>query len=123
MKVCLQICSAMGNLRPFKLFNAALLKPLKYAFFIEKSTKSVEKACTLALDITVKQKFGPRTDLGCPWLDLLDLMIIGDLNFSARLKSFINHACIKIKLKNINCITLHNSKIIRMDKIKKLYIL
>jgi hypothetical protein len=49
----------MGNLRPagrmrlFKLFNAALLKPLKYAFFIEKSTKSLEKACTLALDINV----------------------------------------------------------------------
>jgi hypothetical protein len=42
----------MGNLRPFMLFNAALLKSLKYAFFIEKSTKSVEKACILALDIT-----------------------------------------------------------------------
>jgi hypothetical protein len=44
---------AMGNLRPFKLFSVTLLKPFKYAFFIEKSTKSVEKACTLALDITV----------------------------------------------------------------------
>jgi hypothetical protein len=40
----------MGNLRPFKLFNTALLKPLKCAFFIEKSTKNVEKTCTLALD-------------------------------------------------------------------------
>jgi hypothetical protein len=50
---------AMGNLRPagrmrpFEFFNAALLKPLKYVFFIEKSTISVEKACTLALDINV----------------------------------------------------------------------
>jgi hypothetical protein len=43
----------MGNLRPFKLFNAALLKALKYQYFIGKSTKPVEKACTLALDMTV----------------------------------------------------------------------
>jgi hypothetical protein len=34
----------MGNLRPFKLFCVALLKPLKYAYFIEKSTKSAEKS-------------------------------------------------------------------------------
>jgi hypothetical protein len=46
----------MGNLRPFKLFRVALQKPLKYRYFIEKSTKSVVKAYTLA-------------DLGCPWLD------------------------------------------------------
>ncbi len=41
---------AMGNLRPagrmrpFKLFSVALLEPLKYAYFIEKTTKSVEKS-------------------------------------------------------------------------------
>jgi hypothetical protein len=43
----------MGNLRPFKLFNAALQKPLNYGFFTGKSTKSVKKACTLALDMAV----------------------------------------------------------------------
>jgi hypothetical protein len=31
----------MGNLRPFKLFYVALQKPLKYHYFIEKSTKSL----------------------------------------------------------------------------------
>ncbi len=42
--------AAMGNLRPagrmrpFKLFSVALLEPLKYAYFIEKTTKSVEKS-------------------------------------------------------------------------------
>jgi hypothetical protein len=66
--------SAMGNLwpagrmRPFKLFCVALLKPLKYAYFIEKSTRSVGKVSILALGMTVLHKFGPRTDLGCPWL-------------------------------------------------------
>jgi hypothetical protein len=40
---------AMGNLRPLNLFSAALLKPLKYTYFIEKSTKSVAKVSTLAL--------------------------------------------------------------------------
>jgi hypothetical protein len=55
----------MGNLRPagrippFKLFSVALLKPLKYAYFIEKSTKSVENVSILALDMTVHLKFGP----------------------------------------------------------------
>jgi hypothetical protein len=43
---------AMGNLRPFKLFTVALLKPLKYHYFIEKSTKSLEKVSILALDMT-----------------------------------------------------------------------
>jgi hypothetical protein len=49
----------MGNLRPagrmrlFKLFNAALLKPLKYGYFIEKSTKSIGKVSILALDMAV----------------------------------------------------------------------
>jgi hypothetical protein len=43
----------MGNLRPFKLFNAALLKRLKYDYFIEKSTKSVAKVSFLALDKAV----------------------------------------------------------------------
>jgi hypothetical protein len=43
---------AMGNLRPFNLFCVALLKPLKYAYFIEKSTKSVESVSILALDMT-----------------------------------------------------------------------
>jgi hypothetical protein len=42
------ISSAMGNLRPFNLFSVALLDPLKYAYFIEKSTKSVEKVSILA---------------------------------------------------------------------------
>jgi hypothetical protein len=60
--------TAMGNLRPFKLFTVALLKPLKYDYFIEKSTKSVGKVSFLALDMAVYLKFGPRTDLGCPWL-------------------------------------------------------
>jgi hypothetical protein len=41
----------MGNLRPFKLFSVALLEPLKYAYFIEKSTKSVEKVSILVLDM------------------------------------------------------------------------
>jgi hypothetical protein len=45
--------AAMGNLRPFKLFRVALLKPLKYAYFIEKSTKSVEIVSISALDMTV----------------------------------------------------------------------
>jgi hypothetical protein len=58
----------MGNLRPFKLFFVALLEPLKYAYFVEKMTKSVETVTILALDMTFKQKFGPRPDLGCPWL-------------------------------------------------------
>ncbi len=40
--------TAMGNLRPFELFSVALLKSLKYSFFIVKSTKS--------------PYFGPRHD-------------------------------------------------------------
>jgi hypothetical protein len=40
-------------MRPFKLFSVALLKPLKFGYFIEKSLKSVEKVSILALDITV----------------------------------------------------------------------
>jgi hypothetical protein len=49
--------TAMGNLRPagrmrlFKLFNVALLKPLKYCYFIEKFTKSVIKVYSLALNM------------------------------------------------------------------------
>ncbi len=43
----------MGNLRPFELFSVALLKSLKYAFFISKSTKTVEKVPILALNMTV----------------------------------------------------------------------
>jgi hypothetical protein len=43
----------MDNLRPFKLFSVALLKPLKYGYFIEKPPKSVEKVSILALDMTV----------------------------------------------------------------------
>jgi hypothetical protein len=58
----------MGNLRPLKLFNAALLKPLKYRHFIEKSTKSVVKVYILVLDMTIFPKIGPRADLGGPWL-------------------------------------------------------
>jgi hypothetical protein len=30
----------MGNLRPFKVFSVALLEPLKYAYFTEKTTNS-----------------------------------------------------------------------------------
>jgi hypothetical protein len=45
--------TAMDNLRPFKLFSVALLKLLKYACFIQKMTKSVEKVSILALDMTV----------------------------------------------------------------------
>ncbi len=60
---------AMGNLRPFELFSVALLKSLKHTFFIGKSVKSVEKEIPiLALDMTVQHEFGPRADLGCPWL-------------------------------------------------------
>jgi hypothetical protein len=58
----------MGNPRPFKPFNAALLRPLKYGYFIEKSIKSAMKVSTLALNMSVWQKFDPRTDLGCLWL-------------------------------------------------------
>jgi hypothetical protein len=43
----------MGNLRPFELLNVALLKPLKYHYFIELSTKFIEKVSILALDIAV----------------------------------------------------------------------
>jgi hypothetical protein len=39
----------MGNLRPFKLFSVALLKPLKYGYFIEKSTESIAAAALVAL--------------------------------------------------------------------------
>ncbi len=60
--------TAMDNPRPFKLFSVAFLNPLKYHYFIEKSTKSIGKVSFLALDMTVQLKFGPRTDLGCPWL-------------------------------------------------------
>jgi hypothetical protein len=35
---------AMGNLRPFELLSVAFLKPLKCAYFIEKSTKPEEKS-------------------------------------------------------------------------------
>jgi hypothetical protein len=42
-----------GRMRPFMLFNAALLKPLKYGYFIEKSTKSIGKVSILALDMAV----------------------------------------------------------------------
>jgi hypothetical protein len=41
-----------GRMRPFKLFCVALLEPLKYAYFIEKPTKSEEKGSILALDMT-----------------------------------------------------------------------
>jgi hypothetical protein len=43
----------MGNLRPFKLFSVGLLKPLKYAYFMEKLIKSVEEVPILAVDMTV----------------------------------------------------------------------
>ncbi len=37
----------------FKLFNVTLLKPQEYAYFIEKSTKSLENFQILALDMVV----------------------------------------------------------------------
>ncbi len=39
-----------GRMRPFNLFSVAFLKPLKYAYFIEKTTKYVEKVSILALE-------------------------------------------------------------------------
>jgi hypothetical protein len=39
-----------GRMRPFNLFSVAFLKPLKYAYFIEKTTKYVEKVSMLALE-------------------------------------------------------------------------
>jgi hypothetical protein len=51
--------TAMSNLRPagrmrlFKHFSADLLKPLKYQYFIEKSTESIKKVSILALDMTL----------------------------------------------------------------------
>jgi hypothetical protein len=46
-------------MRPLKLFSAALLKPVKYGYFIEKSAKSAVKFYNLALDMSVLQKIGP----------------------------------------------------------------
>jgi hypothetical protein len=57
-----------GRMRPLKLFIATLLRPQKCAYFIEKSNKPEAKVHTLALGMTVLEKFDPRTDLGCPWL-------------------------------------------------------
>jgi hypothetical protein len=56
-------------MRPFELFSVALLKPLKYAVFTEKSIEYVEKVPILALDMNVFHEFGPGADLGCPWLE------------------------------------------------------
>jgi hypothetical protein len=39
----------MGNLRPFKLFVVAFPEPLKYDYFIDKTTKSVETILALEL--------------------------------------------------------------------------
>ncbi len=39
--------------RPLKLFSAALLKPLKYGYFIQKKTKPIVKVYILDLDMTV----------------------------------------------------------------------
>jgi hypothetical protein len=43
----------MGNLRLLKLIFVAIQKPLKYAYFIKKSIKSVEKVSIFAIDMTV----------------------------------------------------------------------
>jgi hypothetical protein len=59
-------CGPRAACEPFKLFRAALLKALKNHYFTENSTRSVVKVYILALDMTYLQKFGPRTDLGCP---------------------------------------------------------
>jgi hypothetical protein len=55
---------------PLKLSNAALLHTLnlKYRYFEGKPTESLEKFQILALKMTIFQKFGPRADLGWPWL-------------------------------------------------------
>jgi hypothetical protein len=46
-------CGPLSYLeRPFKIFRAALLKPLKNGYFTEKSTKCIVKVYTLALDMT-----------------------------------------------------------------------
>jgi hypothetical protein len=58
----------MANLRPLKLLNVALGKSLKYRFFGGKLTKSLEKVLILALKMRIFQKFGPRANLGWPWL-------------------------------------------------------
>jgi hypothetical protein len=58
----------MASLRPSKLFSAALLKSLEYRNFGGKSTKSLEQIHVLVLNVTIFQKFGPRADLGWPWL-------------------------------------------------------
>jgi hypothetical protein len=44
----------MGNLRPFELFNVALLKSLKFGYFTEKLTKYIVFSKNLY--------FGPRHD-------------------------------------------------------------
>jgi hypothetical protein len=62
--------SALEQKKHFEaILPRPVLEPLKYAYFIEKTTKSVEKVSILALDMTFWHKFGPRTDLGCPWLN------------------------------------------------------
>jgi hypothetical protein len=56
----------VGRMRPFKLFRVALQKPLKYRYFIEKSTKSVVKAYTLALNMAFLTKNWPSSRFGLP---------------------------------------------------------
>jgi hypothetical protein len=50
-KVVQTFITAMGNLRPFKLFNLALLRNLKYDYLIEKLAKPAVKVYNLALDM------------------------------------------------------------------------
>ncbi len=42
----------MGNLRPFVIFDVALLRLSKFGYFTDKSTKYVVKIYTLALHMT-----------------------------------------------------------------------
>jgi hypothetical protein len=54
---------------PSKLSRAAIeSQPLKYRHFGAKLTKSLEKAQILVSKKSIIQKFGPRDNLGWPWL-------------------------------------------------------
>jgi hypothetical protein len=71
----------MANPLPSKLSNAIRLQSLKYWYFGAKSTKFLEKVQNLALNKMIFQKFGPRADLGCPWLLKKMKMIIKKFEF------------------------------------------
>jgi hypothetical protein len=58
----------MANPRPSKLSIVALLLSLKYRYFGGNLIKSLKKIGILALNMNFFFKFGPRADLGWPWL-------------------------------------------------------